>query len=57
MGWTVGLGLEAMLSDKLSGFVEARYSNYGKATYKTLVTAPGVGLTDSSVRASLNFHF
>jgi outer membrane immunogenic protein len=56
-GWTVGAGVEGMITDSLSAFAEYRYSDYGTATYSNLISTPGVGLTAHSVRAGLNFHF
>lgn len=56
-GWTVGAGVEGMLADNISAFVEYRYNNFGTATYSTLASSPGVTLTDSEVRGGLNFHF
>jgi outer membrane immunogenic protein len=55
-GYTVGVGVETMLADNLSAFAEVRYSDYGQKTY-TLPSTPIVGLTDTSVRIGLNYHF
>src|SRR6185312_3686551 len=32
-GWTVGVGVEAMLADNLSGFVSYNYADYGSADF------------------------
>jgi opacity protein-like surface antigen len=62
MGYTVGGGVAAMLTDHISGFVEARYADYGSANY-TFSPIPGesetfpISLVDTTVRAGLNFHF
>jgi outer membrane immunogenic protein len=52
-GWTAGAGVEFKLSDQLSANVEYRYSDYGSASYGPV----SVGMTDSTVRAGLNYHF
>lgn len=59
VGWTAGVGVEAMLADHLSGFVSYSYSDYGTATYNTQGggVSPTVHLTDSAVKVGLNYHF
>ena len=64
MGYTVGLGVAAMLATRLSGFVEVRYADYGSSNYTFTDPSGGGGsitlpasLTDTTVRAGLNFHF
>jgi outer membrane immunogenic protein len=59
MGYTVGGGLAAMLSSNLSTFVEVRYADYGSANYSgdDEPTGGAATLTDTMVRAGLNFHF
>ncbi|MDR3472730.1 MAG: porin family protein [Devosia sp.] len=52
-GWTVGAGVEFMLADNLSANVEARYADYGSATYG----ADSMHLTDTQFRVGLNYHF
>ena len=52
-GWSAGAGVEFKLADQLSANVEYRYSDYGTATYG----GTSVGLTDSTVRVGLNYHF
>lgn len=52
-GWTVGGGVEFKVADPLSLNVEYRYTDYGSQTYN----ADSVGLTDSTVKAGLNYHF
>lgn len=62
VGYTVGVGIAAMLTDNISGFAEARYSDYGPASYDYSSTDGGTdifnaGLTEGSVRVGLNMHF
>ncbi|MDR3471920.1 MAG: outer membrane beta-barrel protein [Devosia sp.] len=63
VGFTAGIGLAALLTERLSGFVEVRYADYGSASYTlstyagSYSTTSGVALTDTTVRAGLNFHF
>lgn len=57
VGYTVGAGVAVKVSDPISAFVEARYSDYGTAIYEDLPSDPEVGLTDMSIRVGLNFHF
>jgi outer membrane immunogenic protein len=68
VGYTIGGGVSGMFTDQLSGFVEARYSDYGIANYSLSGAAFGgggglgsinepVSLTDTTIRTGLNFHF
>jgi len=56
-GWTVGVGVEYMLADNLSGFISYNYADYGTAKYPTGGTPPSIHLTDSIVKVGLNWHF
>jgi outer membrane immunogenic protein len=65
VGYTLGAGVGAMLSDHVSGFVEGRYADYGIASYTfsapagfptSSLTEPA-SLTDASVRTGLNWHY
>ncbi len=58
-GYTVGVGIAAMLASNVSVFTEYRYANYGTQDY-TGSGAPdttNVSVVDSSIRAGLNLHF
>lgn len=52
-GWTAGAGVEFKISDPVSLNVEYRYSDYGTQNYN----GETVGLTDSTVKAGINYHF
>ena len=52
-GWTAGAGVEFKVADPVSVNVEYRYSDYGSQTYN----GESVGLTDSTVRVGVNYHF
>jgi outer membrane immunogenic protein len=62
MGYTVGGGVANMFTSNLSGFIEARFSDYGSANY-SFTPEPGISetfpisLVDTTVRTGLNFHF
>jgi outer membrane immunogenic protein len=61
VGVTGGLGLEAKLTNQVSGFVEARYTDFGSANYTQTSsgssTTYGFRLSDATVRAGFNFSF
>ena len=58
IGYTVGAGVAVMVSESVSAFVEARYSDYGTKTYDFGGGfQPDIALSDTSVRAGVNFHF
>ncbi|MDF2984005.1 MAG: hypothetical protein K0Q69_3777 [Devosia sp.] len=59
IGWTVGVGAEAMVSENVSVKAEYRYSDFGAADYELLPT-PLVSdstITSHSITAGVNFHF
>lgn len=55
VGYTVGAGLAAKIADNLSAFVEARYSDYGKASYDHDIG--DAHIHDTTVKVGLNYHF
>lgn len=57
VGYVVGVGAAAKVSDNASLFGEVRYNNYGDHEYSTLTSDPTVGLTSTEVRVGMNFHF
>ena len=56
IGYTVGLGVAAMVADNLSVNAEYRYTNYGTQIYD-LTNVTTAEFADHSVRAGLNLHF
>jgi outer membrane immunogenic protein len=56
IGYTVGLGVAAMVADNLSVNAEYRYTNYGTQIYD-LTHVTTAEFADHSVRAGLNLHF
>lgn len=62
VGWTVGVGVEAMVADNVSAKLEYRYSDFGSQQYDffTLIP-PGLStessITQHSLTAGVNFHF
>jgi len=54
-GWTAGAGVEGMITDSLSAFVEYRYASYEQQTYT--VGPFNIGGSEHSVRTGLNYHF
>jgi outer membrane immunogenic protein len=58
VGWTAGVGVEAMVADNLSVFVSYNYADYGTASYDTGGNyMPSVRVTDNILKAGLNWHF
>jgi outer membrane immunogenic protein len=60
VGYTVGAGIAAMLTDNISGFAEARYADYGSAEHSYSATDGyegtfDAGLTEASIRVGINF--
>ncbi len=54
VGWVIGAGVQFALADNLTANVEARYADYGTQTF---FDEPEVGLTDTSVRVGIDYHF
>lgn len=60
MGWTVGLGVEAALSEQISIDLLYRYSDYGTVDYAYTSPGPATvkrGLTAHQLSLGLNFAF
>lgn len=59
LGWTVGVGGEALVTENIFTRVEYRYSDYGSKDYNTGVggTSVSSGFSDHSVRAGIGLKF
>ena len=57
VGYTVGGGIEAALSENLSGRVQYLYANYGKRDMEFDGTYPDVAVDTHAIKAGLLFHF
>jgi outer membrane immunogenic protein len=59
IGWTVGVGAEAMVSDNVSIRAEYRYSDYGTQSYDFFPSGivSDSSITAHSLTAGVNFHF
>ena len=56
-GWTLGGGVEAMVTPNVSARLEYLYVDLGKQNYQSIVGPLGVGYTTSLVRGGLNYRF
>ncbi len=56
-GWTLGGGVEAMVTPNVSARLEYLYVDLGKQTYQSVVGPIGVGYNSSIVRGGLNYRF
>jgi len=56
-GWTLGGGVEAMVTPNVSARLEYLYVDLGKQTYQTILGPTNVGYTTSLVRGGLNYRF
>ena len=57
LGWTVGAGADALLTDNIFGRLEYRYSDYEEKAFATPNTAVSSGFSDHSVRAGIGMKF
>lgn len=57
LGWTVGAGADALLTDNIFGRLEYRYSDYESKAFATPSTAVSSGFSDHSVRAGIGLKF
>jgi outer membrane immunogenic protein len=56
-GWTVGAGVEAMLTQNVSAKFEYLYVDLGDKTYQTVGGPASVGYTSSLLRGGVNYKF
>ncbi|OEO27912.1 hypothetical protein VW23_007315 [Devosia insulae DS-56] len=59
VGWTVGVGAEAMVSDNVSAKLEYNYADYGAVTYDYFggLLPVDTSITTHTIKAGVNFHF
>ncbi|MEM9575156.1 MAG: outer membrane protein [Pseudomonadota bacterium] len=57
LGWTVGAGADALLTDNVFGRLEYRYSDYESKDFTTPATAVSSGFSDHRVRAGIGIKF
>ncbi len=57
VGWTAGAGVDAMLTDKLFGRVEYRYTDYGSATFNTGSGAQNVSANTNKISVGMGVKF
>lgn len=57
LGWTVGAGADALLTDNIFGRLEYRYTDYQSKAFATPATAISSGFSDHSVRAGVGLKF
>ncbi len=56
-GWTLGAGVEAMLTQNISAKFEYLYVDLGNETYQSIVGPQSVGYTTSLLRGGVNYKF
>ena len=57
VGWTLGAGVAARVTENVSVDVLYRFSDYGAQDYDTGGTPPTVDLEVHTIQAGINFHF
>jgi outer membrane immunogenic protein len=57
LGWTAGLGVEAMVADNVSVKAEYRFSDYGSEEYYELGPDVDTSFSTHTVQVGVNFHF
>jgi outer membrane immunogenic protein len=56
-GWTLGGGVEAMVTPNVSARLEYLYVDLGKQTYQSILGPTNVNYNTSVIRGGLNYHF
>lgn len=56
-GWTLGGGVEAMVTPRVSARLEYLYVNLAKETYQSVLGPTNIGYTSNIVRGGLNYRF
>ncbi len=57
LGWTIGLGVEAMIAPNVTARLEYLYADLGRETYATVNGPVRVGFDANIVRTALNYKF
>lgn len=57
LGWTVGAGAEAMVTENIFGRLEYRYSDYGSKDYTLDTGTVSSGFSEHSVKAGIGLKF
>lgn len=57
LGWTVGAGVDALLTENVFGRLEYRYSDYASKNFVAGPTTISSGFSDHSVRAGVGLKF
>ncbi|RFC65383.1 porin family protein [Fulvimarina endophytica] len=57
VGYTVGAGVEAKVTDRVNARVEYRYSDFGSSDYELGKTSVSSGFDEHSVRAGVSLDF
>ncbi|WP_306118655.1 MULTISPECIES: outer membrane protein [unclassified Roseitalea] len=60
LGWTAGVGADAMLTQNVFGRLEYRYTDYQSKDFALTSPTPGTvssGFTEQSIRAGIGFKF
>ena len=57
VGWTVGAGADAMLTESIFGRVEYRYTDYAAKDYTLGATTVSSGFNDHSIKAGIGLKF
>ncbi|MCX5493240.1 porin family protein [Kaistia dalseonensis] len=57
VGWTVGAGVEAAVTNNITARLEYQYADYGKETYNIGATSTPVDFNTNVIRAGVGYKF
>lgn len=57
VGWVVGAGIEASLTDTITGRIEFRHTDLGSTTYSSVPGSPKVGTTSNDLLVGIGLKF
>ena len=57
VGWTAGVGADVLLTEKLIGRIETRYTDYGDENYQTTYGPIRMGYDEKRVALGLSYKF